>query len=108
MNWVFESQDVEFNLSESKTSSTKDSDCALKPPGRRGRTHAQAFRKLRQPRIVQLLILPARCETETVVLLIPRKSKLPTCADLEGCSPPEIICLVSFFFSWAYAGNNGE
>lgn len=29
MNCVFESQDVEFNLSEGKTPSTNDSDCAL-------------------------------------------------------------------------------
>lgn len=29
VNCVFESQDAEFNLSESKTPSTNDSDCAL-------------------------------------------------------------------------------
>lgn len=97
VNWGFGNQDVEFHLSESKTSSTKDSDCVLKPLGSRGRTHAQAFRKPRQPHIVLLLILPVRCETETVVLLIQRKSKLPTCADLEGCSPPEIILFSQLF-----------
>lgn len=64
VNWVFESQDVEFNLSEGKTALTIDSDFALKPPGSRGRTHVQAFRKLGQPHIVLLLILPVRCEAE--------------------------------------------
>lgn len=70
------------------------------PPGSRERTHAQSFRKPRQPHVVLLLILIfLRCETEKVMLLlIKRKSKLSVHDDLEGllCSWDNSVQSVAF------------